>query len=217
MSRDHDPATWAFPAWMTALDRALILQAAHAARAPLVKTEPARGRPGLVFAGVQGYATEGVAVGAVLTVCDAILAVVTERTSNRKQQGEATALVDDAIVWAARFRPLNSSPLEAFAATVREALTAQPEWAAVLLKDKNKKARNEPTREALAAERQRVVLPLLEELDWARSAWAGKAGVRPSIVLDWLAGKTTTLQPLKRQHLTTALQLALNRKVHLPD
>ena len=65
-----------------------------------------------------------------------------------------------------------------------------------------------------AEDRERVVLPLLEELDWTRSKWAKMAGVAPAVALGYLAGKRTG--KLHRARLTTALNKALgDRSIEL--
>jgi hypothetical protein len=57
-------------------------------------------------------------------------------------------------------------------------------------------------------ERERVVLPLLEERDWTPTQWAMKAGVGPAVALDYLSGKTKKLQKTKRQLLAKALGIS---------
>lgn len=64
--------------------------------------------------------------------------------------------------------------------------------------------------------RERAVVPLLEELEWTRSGWATKAGLNPSVTLDYLAG-TSTLRDTSRTRLTNVLIKALGRPVRLPD
>jgi hypothetical protein len=64
---------------------------------------------------------------------------------------------------------------------------------------------NKEMRAARQLERARAVLPLLEERDWTPSQWALKAGVGPSVALNYLSGKTKKLQTKPRQQLASAL------------
>ena len=45
-----------------------------------------------------------------------------------------------------------------------------------------------PDVDHLKAERQRVVLPLLDKVGWTATMWATKSDLNPSVTLGYLAG-----------------------------
>jgi len=49
----------------------------------------------------------------------------------------------------------------------------------------------QPEKQTLAATRQGYLLPLLKDKGMSQSKWASEAGVDPSVVYDYLAGKST--------------------------
>jgi len=77
---------------------------------------------------------------------------------------------------------------------------------------KKRQRRQRPPTDAarLKAERERIVLPLLVELDWTPTEWASHAGVSPSVTLGYLAGKSTP-RKVQMQHLTAVLRRALKQ------
>ena len=58
--------------------------------------------------------------------------------------------------------------------------------------------------------RQAFVTPHLETLEITPSGWAKKAGLHPSIIYDYLNGKTKTLRPKTSGDLAEALGVSIN-------
>jgi ribosome-binding protein aMBF1 (putative translation factor) len=77
----------------------------------------------------------------------------------------------------------------------------------------NKESLEEPRGDSLAEKRAKFILPLLRDKGMSRGKWATESGVDPSVVYDYLHGKST-LRPDSRKELADALGL---KPSELPD
>jgi hypothetical protein len=205
-----------YPDWFSALDRRRIDQRLADQQARLVLSR---------VAFQLEYSSEADAVQSVLAVFE----VVVERLQlHRDHQPttilhpEAYRLLGDVIAWADVKRPSSRIVTTGdFEAMVRTALRTQSWWVTFLnTVDEPVAGAKGPRHSArdvsrLKAEREQVVLPLLEQVDWTPTRWATKAGVDPHVTIDYLHG-TSTPRRVTRRLLWTVLAKELNRSFDLP-
>jgi hypothetical protein len=206
----HDPATWTFPG-LTAVDRQRLLDAATKAAAP-EHVDPGTGMIGpIVF---RSYPSELAASNAVLIVVQELMAVLTpqpRRLPRSDLPGAVMTFVDDVIMWTEKFRPVPKRPLPEFAADVHAALEQQPWWSALIGTRRQRRSPQKPSPERLAAERERIVQPLLDKAGWTKTAWAYAAAVDVSVPIGYMSGQSTPT-PEHRGQLTNALKERLGLK-----
>ena len=223
----HDTAAMQIPSWWSPLDQERFRQALVAAEPPQ-RVEPGTGGIAVLMLG-RRYPSDDAAVRAVLGVWSEVEQIDAPHqtvAADARAQGLST-LRDAIIVWAQAWRP--SLPLVTLAAQVRVALgprlspsastPAPAAPAADELSVEKRRQRRLSATETVAqrkAERERIVLPLLDEVDWTPSRWATAAGVSKHVTLGYLDGKTT-LRKTTRARIAYVLGKALQRSIHLPD
>ena len=208
-----------YPSWFTALDRQRIADAFTKAEA-LKVLPPDDG--GVLVLFIFVWPSDAVAIEGMLIVLEAIAAVLQghrDRQPVADRRRAADELRDQVIVWADQTRTKKTTTSGKFIAAVETALDAAPWWqqlqpTLVERATTVKTPTRRPDQARLQADRERVVMPLLEELDWNPSRWATHAGVAPAISLGYLAGTRTG--KLHRARLTNALIKALGRPIQLP-
>jgi hypothetical protein len=194
--------TLTLPEWFTVRDRRQIDLAIDSARALMVMEDLS-----------LHYASAAMAVQGLLPVLDAIVQVFDSHRDQRADElrGWADDLHDQVMVWADAFAPAVDAALQTcpwwqtFQTSVREPVVAV----------KTRKRRDVAR---VKAEREEIVLPLLNQLEWTPTSWALQAGVDPSVTLGYLDG-TSSPRTVHRSRIKYALAKALNlpNTFRLPD